>query len=170
MKKVIIITLLFISTGTLFGQFTYGPRFGLGVATIENADAGFGMHLGVFINAELFDRFGVQPEVLFNIQTGSAEVGTDDVKYNHQTIDVPILIFFPLSKHLRVLVGPMLSNITSSKREVDGTKDNTYAPEASSGFAAGLETDAFSKLRFGARYRNAGTSTIEVTASYTFDW
>ncbi len=174
MKKIIIILFLFISTATAYSQFTYGPRFGFGATTIENVNAGFGFHAGVFINAEIFDRFGVQPEIIYNFQTGSDEQDaggtTIDINYQHQTIDVPILVFFPLSDHLRVLIGPMLSSISSSKREVDGDEDDTYNPEASNGFAVGLETDTFSRLRFGARYRQAGTSSIEVTASYTIDW
>lgn len=175
MKKIIIILFLFISTVSAYSQFTYGPRLGFGATTIENANAGFGMHAGVFINAEIFDRIGLQPEILFNFQTGSEEMddglgGTLDVDYQHQTIDVPILIFFPLSDHLRVLVGPMISSISSAKREVDGDEDDTYDPSVESGFAVGLETDTFSRLRFGARYRKATTSSIEITASYTLDW
>ncbi|MFO7864029.1 MAG: outer membrane beta-barrel protein [Salinivirgaceae bacterium] len=175
MKRIIIIIMFFLSATSMFGQFTYGPRVGVGAASIQEADMGVSFHIGAFLNAEFYDRFGLQPEVLYTMKTGSSEEdnetgGKDEVKYNHSSIDIPILVFFPLSQHLRVMVGPMLSDISSATREVKGEKDNSYTIEGKAGFAVGIETDGYSPLRVGMRYRNAEASSIEVTVSYTLDW
>lgn len=191
MKKILftiaITASCFLST---YAQIEYGVRINAGSSSMGNAPAGtsalFGLNFGagLFAKLELLDRFGIQPEFNYTIRTGGFRNSDDANIYTNLSfnyIDIPILLYFPFSKNLSVVVGPQISAVNGSSftsyapkvKEVTGS-----VPGASSGigYVIGLMAK-FNKIDLSLRYNVTGgteyagsSSNIQLSLGYAINW
>ena len=178
-KYTFVIILFVMITNTAKSQFIYGPHVGVGISTLDNANMmGVSAELGLFIRAELLDRFGFQPEFIYSLKTGSSEDATTPItKHNYTShfFEIPVLVFFPLSSHISIQAGPNFAfGISGDHKETfDGTSTNdSYTPGGGIGIAAGFVFETGSRLKFGFQYRSTGggSTSMMVTTSYLLDW
>ena len=168
--------ILFVTiANTAKSQFIYGPHVGVGASTIDGANMGVSAEFGLFIRAELMDIFGVQPEFIYSLKTGSREPSTGTKEfYTYQYFEIPFLFYFPLSDHISIQAGPNFAFGLSGniKRTTGGTStDNSVSVDAKTGIAAGFVFETGSRIKFGFQYRSAGNaSSMMVTSSYLLDW
>jgi hypothetical protein len=184
-------TLAVISAGA---QCKYGPRLAVGLSSLGGGNSGIAVQAGLFVNAELKDRMGIQGEVLYGIKNGNKDFtqvnSTGDkvlytTKYSFTYIDVPIYGYVPLSKHITFLAGPLIGIVNKATERLTGPNVTGEAAEkrdiadtdAKLGFAAGLDFNMASPVRFGLRFATNGgdpftgkSSFVGVTMAYYMDW
>jgi hypothetical protein len=125
MKKRFFTILGILMISLSFAQLTYGPKIGFGAGRIANDKNVLspGFQGGLFVNAELDDRIGIQVECLYSVKGNkhiyNAGLAGDSVtvKTNYRFIDVPVSVYFPISKHLRGVLGPQLSVYRGSSQK-----------------------------------------------------
>lgn len=192
MKKthIILAAILMLSITGLKAQFKYGPRVSIGSSSLGEGNSLIGGQVGLLINAELKDRFGVQGEVLFSVKTGYKDfkytnaVGaavTYRTLYTFTYIDIPVYGYFPLSDHLTCLLGPQLGIVNKAKSNttVGGVevKEDIAGAKAKMGIAAGIDVNLKSAYKFGIRFSTnggdalSGKSTfVGVSLAYLLKW
>ena len=122
--------LLFVSTS--FAQFDLGVKAGLNVTKIDGQSFKdqfkYGYHLGGFAAIGLGDKFGLQPEVLYNQNTLRVDSsytnavnifqnGLTDVKLNY--ISIPILLNYKLiGKFITLQAGPQFGILIDQNRSL----------------------------------------------------
>jgi hypothetical protein len=194
MKKIFATILVFVTlAGSIGAQCKYGPRVSAGLSSFGGGNSGVGIQAGIFINAELKDRIGIQGEVLYSVFNGSKDVKSYDVasasyvtnteKYHFVYINVPVYGFVHLSDHINFLAGPMFGIINKATEELTGpniTGDNTQdisGVKTKLGFAAGIDFQLSSPLRLGLRFSSNGgdpfsgkATFVGATMAYDMDW
>jgi hypothetical protein len=137
MKKIV-----FIAIATVFGVGfaqaqadqnlpQIGIKGGLNVSTItadnfnDGADPRTSFNVGLLAEIPLSDRFSIQPEVLYSSQGFDIQQNDngDDVEYQLDYIQVPILAKIYLVKGLNVEVGPQFGFKTNEEIDTDPTSD-----------------------------------------------
>ncbi len=132
MSKKIFLVILGVSLFSAgFAQFTYGPKLGINMSKLPNDKLMPGFQVGGFLNGELYDRMGIQIDFLWTLKgtrhtntdsihtittntvTGISTINTSTVNVVATTyyrfVDVPICVYFPISKHIRGFAGPQIS-------------------------------------------------------------
>lgn len=196
MKKSIILIIAIISLcfSTTHAQLKYGPRVGLGSTSLGGGSPSIGFQVGFFLNAELKDRIGFQPEVLFSIKNGvdkftvpNISGGKDERKtsYTFTYLDIPLYLFVPISKHISFLVGPQISSVNKATQKTTGDgvssadEERTDVEGAATklGFAGGIDFELSSPVKFGLRFSTTGgeafmgkSSFVGLTMAYYMDW
>jgi hypothetical protein len=181
-----------------FSQIEYAPIIGIGTGTLNTYDAGISANAGLLIRADIFDRTGIQAEVMYSFITGKSTDESVNPKseysMNATYLNVPVFIYFGISPNIKLLVGYNIApSFLSGKQKIKAgstTTETTLSGISSKGsFAAGLEFDIDSPLKFGLRYvaASAGeggnpsgekaapvfdgkTSMVYVTCSYILNW
>ena len=168
-------------------QFKYGPRLGAGYSDLGVGDGGIGFYGGGFLNAEVWDNMGFQGEFLYNLRTDSKTITGVTFNYNAKFLDLPVYFYFPISNHIRGLVGLNFSKFLSGNctySSAGQSFDDKLSIGSGSGYAAGLDFHFDSPFKLGIRYNSttgnsdasgiypatAGSQTISITASYLLDW
>lgn len=192
-KHIKIFVGLFLLVSVCSAQLKYGPRVSLGSTSLGGGNTSFGFQVGLFINAELKDRMGIQPEVLFSIkngsQDGSYEGSNGPVKtktrYTFTYIDIPIYGYLPVSKHITFLAGPQIGVVNKATQITTGSgisgdeakRTDVAGTKAKIGIAAGIDFNLSSPLRFGLRFSTNGGSPfggkstfVGATMAYYMDW
>ncbi|MBL7931544.1 MAG: PorT family protein [Bacteroidia bacterium] len=192
-KDIIIFVGLFLIASFCSAQLKYGPRVSLGSTSLGGGNTSFGFQVGLFINAELKDRMGLQPEVLFSIkngsQNGSFEGASGPVKtktrYTFTYIDIPLYGYVPVSKHITFLAGPQIGVVNKATQITtgpgisgdDAKRTDVAETKAKMGIAAGIDFNLSSPLRFGLRFSTNGGSPfggkstfVGATMAYYMDW
>jgi len=131
MKKIIIIFLLTIGTGSIFAQgvISFGPKVGWNTDRLTTdytqyiKDFRSGFQGGVFLSLYIH-KFYIQPEAYFSVKRGALETSFGDPfnpqstlnlsqTVNLQTIDVPLLVGFKVLDfkliRFRIFGGPVAS-------------------------------------------------------------
>ena len=70
MKKITLLFVFAFFSSFLNAQFKYGPRLSLGSSNLGSGSSSIGFQAGLFINAEIRDRSGIQFEVLYSVKNG----------------------------------------------------------------------------------------------------
>jgi len=197
MKK-IYTTLLFLTMIATItkAQLTYGPRLAMNVSKFDNEKVRLGFGGGWFMNAELLDRIGIQPEVYWSFKNGHTETGAGDSliqqNYHYRFVDLPLLLYFRISNHLDFLIGPQWSFSRYAHQVTVTTHDshdsNLGHLTTQRGFMAGIDVNLGSSFSFGVRYNNNKweqkteqvgpfnittpnkLGTVMVTCAYKLDW
>ena len=179
MKKIVILLAFMLSLSiAVNAQLKYGPRISIGSTNLGQGKSLVGFQLGLVINAELKDRMGIQPEILYSYKTGTlkADGSSTSTLYTFSYLDIPVYVYLPVSPHITFLAGPQLGVVNSAKSIVNG-KDYTINAKAKLGFAAGLDLNLKSSFKFGLRYTTTGgeplsgkSSFMGVSAAYLLKW
>lgn len=175
-------------------QLVYGPKIGGNTSKFTNADMRLGFHAGGFVNAELYDRFGVQADFIWTVKGSATDVGNDSVSIirtsYYRFIEVPICAYFPISKHIRGFVGPQLNfyrrgqAVTEYKRssvteKLSGTGKMSWV----AGFDFVFDSPITVGMRFGTTKFSTGATNSEdpdanisrlnsfmLSVGYKLDW
>jgi hypothetical protein len=77
-------------------------------------------HLGGYIIAMVTNRFGFQPELLYNRIGSKFDVGATDAVYKLNYLSVPVLLRQDFGKVFSFQFGPQVNFLLNSKIEFDG--------------------------------------------------
>lgn len=145
---------------------------------LQVADAKFGLHLGIFMQA-IVGNFFVQPELIFNsntvdysLQDLRGSLGTSIRDENFQYLDIPIMLGFRFGP-VRIGGGPVghvFLNSTSDLYDFQGYDQNfqrlTY------GWQAGLGLDIWKlhlDFRYEGNFTRFGDHIVFFGRNYSFD-
>ncbi|HEX4875778.1 MAG TPA: porin family protein [Chitinophagaceae bacterium] len=170
MKKVVLVsalalTSLFAGAQVSFGLKAGGNFYTFGGNSVEDADLNskFGLHVGGIVNFSVTEKFKVQPEVVFSIQGSKQTDGTDELNWNFNYLNIPVMAQYYVSNGFFLETGPQIGfNLKADiKDETSGVtvdvNDQVKSTDFSWGLGAGYKTA--SGFGFGARY-NLGLSNI----------
>ena len=173
MKKLIrnaipVIIGLLILTPHSWGQgITGGFKGGLTMSNLyidredlDDENARFGFHVGVFSQMMVADVVGFQPELLFSTKGTEGVYGgiiNQTVTFNMNYLDLPILLVVRPVDLLEIHAGPYVGLLISSNVEYTGTIDGESEIDRDHfntidyGFAAGVALN-FGSVQIGLRY------------------
>ncbi len=128
-KNILTLLSLFMITAS-YAQFTYGPKLGANGARLSGDKMMPGFQAGGFVNAELEDRIGIQIDFLWTLKgnrhvetasftntlTALTQTYTATDKTYYRFVDLPICVYFPISKHIRGFAGPQVSAFRKAHR------------------------------------------------------
>ncbi|MEN7548723.1 porin family protein [Rapidithrix thailandica] len=144
MKKTIL-TVAFALFAVVFAQaqVSGGLKAGLNLNNLNSSQDGFdmdsklGYHFGAYLEANVSEKFSIQPELLFSAQ-GAKRSETyedfgikisDDTKVNLNYLNVPVLVKFNINEMFNIYAGPqagfVLSAKTKSEVEAMGHSEET---------------------------------------------
>ena len=144
--------ILLISSAS-FAQVNIGPNIGVNssrisfqenVDNVEEGDASFGFHAGVFGRIEL-GSFYLQPELLYTSASGEIRFNDDQLgnqvrSYEFNRIDVPIQVGYKFGEVFRIGVAPVYSVLLSDS-EQGGTGSQLTLKNSNVGYQAGIGFD-----------------------------
>lgn len=150
MKKLVMICLLMTIAFGASAQFSLGPRVTLvnsklslkdAATSVQEGDAEFGYQFGIFMRAKVpVIGLYVQPEILFSKAESTLSLNNQDVSFEFNKIDVPIMIGGKVGP-LRLNAGPSLSFLTDASRsDVAGDIKDNYK-NTTVGYQAGVGID-----------------------------
>ena len=170
MKKILLLTgiLFWISLNAQSSKreegITFGIKGGLNVSDflgdIKNNTFRTSVHLGVFSEIMISDKFSLQPELLYSGQgySGSANPGFSRSKYDY--INFPVLAKIYVAKKISIEAGPQIGFLVSAKEKT--SDDKITIPNQKTvdfGLNLGLAYDLKNGVFFQTRY-NLGLSNI----------
>jgi len=166
MKKVLLVLVCAASFTALNAQggVRFGAKAGLNLSNITGSDAGDlkmkpGFHVGAVVTIPVSESFSVNPEAVFSAQGAKDE---DDVKYNLNYINVPVMATFNTASGFFAQTGPQIGFLMSAKAKADGEsvdiKEGFKSTDFAWGFGVGFNTQ--SGFGVGARY-NVGLSSLD---------
>lgn len=197
MKRYILFLLIILGISlTMNAQVKYGPLLGLGYCD-NSYGKGLDITLGLFTDFELLDRIGLRPEILYSAKSGTDEADvlgtTTKTKSRVNYIEIPVMVYFQITPHLNMLIGPQFNSPLGGTLEVTpsgGTAtESDIDGHGGTGFVAGLEHSAYSRMKIGLRFSQFSYDSLELdpgdgstsstkaqvfsvkaTMRYTFDW
>ncbi len=152
----------------------YGVSAGANVSSIKDTKSGFGYQGGVMLGLDLpiieISAEGIYSHSKFDFNDATAAA----VKCN--SIDIPVLLSFPILGPIRLKVGPSFNVYNDSKivYDFDSSTTDLGSIKNTMGYVAGLGINLF-KLTFDVRYNgqfsNVGMSVFNITdqADNTYD-
>ncbi|TVQ44189.1 MAG: PorT family protein [Saprospirales bacterium] len=180
--KTIIITFLslfsFLMSSNLFSQdVSVGLKGGLTVSNLyidrddlDDENARFGYHVGLFSQIMFFETFGIQPEILYTTKGSKAKyTGVIDqtVRFNLSYIDIPVLMVLRPGEVLELHAGPYAGLLLSGNTEFSGLIEGESDIDRDDfntldyGLAGGLALN-FGNVQAGLRY-NLGLQKLADT-------
>jgi hypothetical protein len=146
---VYLFTLAFISHKAYAQTLDFGVKLGANFATLgdlEQFDNEIGFTGGAFLDIK-FEKFGIQPELLYSQQGEQFDIAAFDFDY----INLPIIFKFYLVGGLNFQLGPqfgVLINDNIPNDIIDSFENETFDIAG----VTGLGLDLPLKLRLSARY------------------
>ena len=141
MKKIILMTLCFVSVAIQAQQVHFIPKLGVNIASMTNAegtDSRIGLNAGVSGEIALTPVFALEPGVFYSMQGITASESDVDVTWKNDYINVPVLAKYYLYEGLNLFAGPQIGFLINSK--ITGED---------SGVSASVDTkDAFKAIDF----------------------
>ncbi|MSP84348.1 MAG: PorT family protein [Flavobacteriaceae bacterium] len=143
---------------------TFGLKGGLNVSNfagdIKDNSIRTSVHLGVFSEIMISDKFSLQPELLYSGQgySGSAMPGFSRSKYDY--INLPVLAKIYIAEKISIEAGPQIGFLVSAKQRT--TDDNDKISDQKTvdfGLNFGLAYDLKNGIFFQTRY-NLGLSNV----------
>lgn len=156
-KYVIILGLLLANSITLHAQMLkFGIKAGVNFANYTGGNIdGFdfngvtSFHGGAMIEFKIFNRFSIQPEVLYSTQGSELKGFGDQIKNELGYISVPVVAnIYLLKDRLSLQAGPQFSFLVSERNEVDTGDANSF----DFGLAGGLQLKLTENLLLQGRY------------------
>lgn len=152
MKKLVVLSLfsLFATTAAMAQtELSYGIKGGLNFSSFsgngfeaydDNGRTSF--HIGALVEIPVTERFAIQPEVLYSGQGYDIlqRDGADDLEYQIDYINVPVMAKFYVLEGLYAEAGPQIGFLANS--QIDGDPDDTNSGEVN------LNDDQFNDIDF----------------------
>ena len=173
MKKIILTSLMLCSAFAFSQEIKFGAKVGLNISNlkgdypeeIDEQDSKTGIHLGVFAEYKINEKFTLQPELLYSIQgntygyknyydSGSYYEGAD-YNLNINYLNLPIIFKFKIIEKLSIDFGPQLGYVLSAKTKINITEDSRDPSQNYS-----IEIDMLNDATY-----NFGGTTIQGKAS-----
>lgn len=164
-----------VSSQTAFAQKARaGFKGGLNVSNlyiddVDDENARLGFNVGVYGQLFASEAFALQPELLFSTKGSKNQYNNaffdQEVKFNLNYLDLPVLAVFKLGESAEIHVGPYVSYLLSSNVDYSGDlsngsdevdKDNLKSFDYGLSGGFGLN---FGDFQIGARY-NYGLAEI----------
>lgn len=153
MKKVFLSFVFVVVASAAFAQVSGGIRLGMNLANqnVEalgvsvSGDSKVGLLGGLYLTANLSDKFAVQPELLYS----SMGTKTDDISDAFGYIQVPILLRYNINENFNLHAGPQIGLLLSAKSDGVDIKDEFKGTDFGASFGAGVD---FGKFNGGLRY------------------
>lgn len=153
MKKVFLSFVFVVVASAAFAQVSGGIRLGMNLANQKvealgvsvSGDSKVGLLGGLYLTANLSDKFAVQPELLYS-SMGSK---TDDISDAFGYIQVPILLRYNINENFNLHAGPQIGLLLSAKSDGVDIKDEVKGTDFGASFGAGVD---FGKFNGGLRY------------------
>jgi hypothetical protein len=181
MKKLVVLTLIVLTSLPAFSQVKFGLKAGVSTTNLSMAHlktltsgnttytvdaittAKYGFHGGAFVRLTLLGIY-LQPELLFSTRTNEYTVSnttnlqsiTSSVaKQSFNKLDIPVMLGFKLGP-IRVNAGPVGSLLINSPKDLitDSNFKNNYS-KMTIGYQAGLGFDLLNFLTFDLRYEGS---------------
>jgi hypothetical protein len=127
---------------------------------LDDENARFGFHAGLFSQIMFLETFGIQPEILFTTKgTEATYTGlvNQTVKFNLSYLELPVLLVFRPVEILEFYAGPYAGLMLGSNIEFSGLIDGEDEIDRDNfntldyGFAAGLAMN-LGNVKAGLRY------------------
>ena len=156
-----------------FAQARAGVKGGLNVSNLyiddlDDENARYGFNIGVFGQVLASETFAIQPELMFSTKGTRAVYGgliDQEVKYNLNYLDLPVLAVFKLGESAEIHVGPYASYLLGANISYEGDVangddeiDKDHLKSFDYGLAGGFGLN-FGAVQVGARY-NFGLAKI----------
>jgi len=161
-KMLVFLAIGLALTTTSFAQFHLGVKAGANIFKVDgksfNDEFKFGYNLGAFLEVPLSEKWGIQPELLWNqtnYRTGNSfsslyPGGKNDVEGKLNYISIPLLLSFKPVKILSLQAGPQFGILASQDKDLLGeTKEAFKSGDFS--LLGGAQVNLGS-LRVGGRY------------------
>ncbi|OYX79799.1 MAG: hypothetical protein B7Y83_19125 [Flavobacteriales bacterium 32-34-25] len=186
-KSILVAIMLFSLTAVLQAQsIRFGVKGGINYANqngteitvnsenYDSTDAITSYHAGLVAEVKLFDRFAIQPELLYSTQGASYKNATEEFKNELGYLSIPVLAKFYLSKSLSLEVGPQASFLLSERNDFDYKNSETFEFAAVGGLGLNITKNLFIQARYGLGLTEASkdadikNSTFQVSAGLMF--
>ena len=167
MKKITLSIIAVLAFGFANAQgVKFGVKGGISLTNltgddIEDNSSKVGFLVGGFAEIKLTEKFAIQPELLFATQGTKFEADGDDLKYNLNYLNVPVMAKFYVADKFSLEAGPQIGFLLSAKAkagdEDEDVKDFFKSVDFGVNFGAGY--DFTENLSAGVRY-NLGLANI----------
>lgn len=126
-----------------------GIKGGLNVSNlyvddVEDEDARFGFHAGIFAQYPIGEFFAIQPELLYSNKGSKATYDvlglTGDYQLNLNYLDLPVLAVFKLGEAAEIHAGVYLAYLLAASTSTEGDFGDDYEE---------LDKDHFNSFDFG---------------------
>lgn len=175
MKKYLIMIIVILSTPAVLAQVSGGVRLGVNIANqkaeidgdSDTGDSKIGFLGGFYLTANISEKFGIQPELLFS-GMGSRDKDLDfDLPFNY--LSIPVMFRYNLTENFNLHAGPQLGFLLSAKA-TDGDssidiKDSFKGTDFGAAFGLGVD---FGKINAGARYYLGLSNIADDSGNDTF--
>lgn len=176
MKKIILFSLLFISTVSFAQTFQLGIKAGPNFSNFNGsnfedskAKTLVGFHAGAFVSLFVGNNFAIQPEVLLSTQGARLEdANSNKTDYKLTYINIPVMLKYRFNGGFYLEAGPQLG--FKVHEQVDGSSEN-FAKNTDVSLAGGLGFHSPMGLGIGARYAAGVTKLGDIkNAPSQPDW
>jgi len=129
MKKILITALaLFIANSASAQDVRIGIKAGGNLSTVTSAPVGtkmkLGFHVGGFLDFKFYERFGLQPELLYSMQGHKyAEIGEEwniSINTTFDYINVPVLLKINIAEGFSAEIGPQIGFLIGARYKISG--------------------------------------------------
>lgn len=155
MKKTLLITVivLALSLKAHAQSVRIGLKAGLNYANVTGStiqtDAITSYHAGLVAEIKIFDKFAIQPELLYSTQGASYKTPLEDIKNELGYIAIPVMMKIYLSKSISLELGPQASFLLSEKNNFNATDSNTFDFSVAGGLGLKVTKNLFIQGRYG---------------------
>ena len=122
----------------------------------ETGDALIGFHVGGFASIMFTEKFGLQPQLLYNAVGSKME----DTEFKSSYLSVPVMFRYQPIEILNIHAGPQFGFLLSSKVGDEDFKDFSKSLDLGLGFGAGIDLPM--GIGFSARYVLGLSNTWDV--------
>lgn len=163
MKKILFVSLLFMSTAAFSQGFQLGIKGGVNISNYTGgniqSDALLGFHVGGMFNFMLGKNFSIQPEVLFSSQGAKYKTATAEENLKVSYINLPVMAKLKFGGGLYLEAGPQVGFRVGEDANIPGQTIDNFAKNLDLSVGAGLGYHTKSGFGVGARYM-AGISKV----------
>lgn len=159
MKKLLLVVAVLVAGATVQAQIKFGAKAGANISMwggddADEAKSKFGFHAGAIVNIPVSSMFSVQPEVLFSAEGAKFDASPDDVNYNLNFINIPILAQYNNPSGFYAETGPQIGLLMSAKAKMgDESEDyKEFFKGSNFSWAIGAGYKMPNGFGFGARY------------------
>ena len=163
MKKSVLlfVAVVAFSAASYAQGVSFGVKAGLNFASQKWEAGGFSVspdgrtafHVGGFVTAMFSEKFGLQPELLYN----SVGSGEEDFELQMDYLSVPVLFRYQPIELLNIHAGPQFGFLLSAKSDGEDVKEFAKGLDLGAAFCAGVDLPM--GIGFTARYI-AGLSNV----------